>query len=342
MKIIGIETSCDETAVSVLDSERGILSNVVSSQIKDHKNFGGVIPELAARKHMVNLPIVYEKALTQAKVDSKDIDVVAVTKVPGLIGALLVGVNFAKGIAYSLNKPIVPVNHLNAHVFSVFLNEETSKDLKFPFLSLVVSGGHTNLYVVEDYHRLKLYGQTLDDAVGEAFDKVAKLFDLGYPGGPIVEKLARGANPKTFNIPKIMKGNSGRNFSFSGLKTAIIYLKRNLKRDLNETEIKDLCAGFQASATELLIRRSLEAANETGIKQITVVGGVSCNGYLRSQFKEVADKNDLSVFFPDPINSTDNAAMVAYLGEKLFQKNPDSFNNYSFEAVSTNRAGEGY
>jgi len=343
MITLGIETSCDETAVALYHSSKGIISNIVSSQIKDHAPYGGVVPEIAARKHLENIQIVFEKALNVAQVKTSDIDLVSVTSKPGLMGALLVGVNFAKGLAYGLKKPIIPVNHLKAHVFSIFLDEKiTVENVSFPFLALVISGGHTSLYRIKSVEDFEVVAQTLDDAIGEAYDKVAKICKLGYPGGPIIEKLAREGKYNYFKFPKLMANKSQINFSFSGLKTAALQLLKN-NSPLSDEEICHLCAGFQTSAVDLLIRKTFTIMKKEKIKKLAIVGGVSANGYLRNKFKEEGENINAEIMFPLMPYTTDNAAMVACLGYHLFNISPlAKWDIDEVKVLATKRRGDRY
>lgn len=337
MIILGIESSCDETSISIFDTKLGVKSNIVSSQIKDHQKFGGVVPELAARKHLENIALVFHRALEQASIKLQAIDAIAVTNQPGLIGSLLVGVNFAKGLALALDKPIIPINHVHAHIFSSYL-EQKNFDVRqaTPFLALVISGGHTSLFRVEGVDQVYTIGQTLDDAIGEAFDKVAQLFDLGYPGGPVIEKLAKNGDAKTFRFPQIMKGSTSLDFSYSGLKTASVLLKKNAAIDFSEQMIWDFCAGFQTAAVELLLRRVEQAISRTKLKSIAISGGVSANHYIRDQFADLAQRKGLNICFPALSYTTDNAAMVASMGAILFsQAKPEDYRDTDFQAFST-------
>jgi len=343
MITLGIETSCDETAVALYHSSKGIISNIVSSQIKEHAPYGGVVPEIAARKHLENIQIVFEQALNMAQVKTSDIDLVSVTSKPGLMGALLVGVNFAKGLAYGLKKPIVPVNHLQAHVFSIFLDDKINiENVSFPFLALVISGGHTSLYKIKSIEEFEVVTQTLDDAIGEAYDKVAKICKLGYPGGPIIEKLAREGKHDYFNFPKLMADKSQVNFSFSGLKTAALqFLKKN--SPLSDEEICHLCAGFQTSAIDLLLRKTFAVMKRENIQKLAIVGGVSANSYLRNKFKEEGKNTNTEIMFPLMPYTTDNAAMVACLGYHLYKKSPSAkWNIDEVRVLATKRRRDGY
>lgn len=302
--ILGIESSCDETSVSVVKNGRDVLSNVINSQIKIHEQYGGVVPEIASRSHVEVINNVMKKALKEADVNMDDIDAIAVTKGPGLVGALLVGVSYAKGLAYATNKPLVGVNHIEGHIAANYI---TNKELKPPFLCLIISGGHTHLVKVEDYNSMKILGKTRDDAIGEAFDKVARVVGLGYPGGPKVDKLAKEG---TANIDLPITHIDNMDFSFSGIKTAII----NLNHKDPSINKADLCASFENAATTMLINNVKKAIKETGIKTIVLAGGVSANSYIRASFDSLSKEENLKIYYPELILCTDNAAMIAAAG----------------------------
>ena len=313
MKILGIETSCDETAVAIYDEKNGLLSNVVSSQIEIHKDWGGVFPELAAREHTKNILPVLDKAVKDAGINLKDIDAIAFTDAPGLIVSLVIGVSAAKALAFSLDKPLVPVHHIEAHIFATFLERK----VEFPFLALVVSGGHTELYIINDFEDYKYLGGTLDDAVGEAYDKVARVLGLGYPGGPIIDKLST-KGICSLELPRpLLKGKSEHkyNFSFSGLKTAVL---RETEKKRHKKE--DVAKSFQEAVVEVLVKKTLDAAKEHNIKNIVVAGGVSANKRLRKVLTEKAEKLGKTAIFPSIYLCTDNAAMVAYTGYLRFKR----------------------
>lgn len=308
MIILGIETSCDETSVAVVENGKKVLSNIVISQIDFHKEFHGVLPELASRKHLEFINFALDKALEESKISIKDIDKIAVTFGPGLVSSLLIGVNVAKTISLFYDKPLIKVDHVEAHLFSPFIEY----DVPFPFIGLVVSGGHTNLFIARDFYDIELVGYTVDDAVGEAFDKVAKMLELGYPGGPIIDKLSKHGNRDAFKFPlgAIEKNYDKYNFSYSGLKTSVLYTIRKLEK-LEPQTINDICASFQKSAIDVLHLKVKRLSKETGIKNVVVAGGVSANSYLREVF--LNDK-EINCFIPSPKYSTDNAVMVASLG----------------------------
>lgn len=312
MLILGIETSCDETAAAVVADGRRLLSSVVASQFELHAVYGGVVPELAARRHLENLVPVIQGALDQAGVGLKDLDGLAVTQRPGLIGALVVGMAVGKALAYSLKIPLVGVHHLEAHIAALWLTEHQPP---FPFVALVVSGGHTNLYLVESLLTMKLLSRTRDDAAGEAFDKVAKLMGLGYPGGVVIEGLARAGDPAAFELPRPRIPEEPLTFSFSGLKTAVAYLLKKHPEILIEARSRaSLAASFQEAVVDCLVTRAFEALRLTGCRRLAVCGGVAANGRLRQVLKERAAAAGVNLYLP-PLNlCTDNAAMVAALG----------------------------
>ncbi len=306
--ILALETSCDETAAAVVADGSEILSNIISSQVDVHRKFGGVVPEVASRKHLELLNQVVEEALTEAGVGFGDLDAVAVTYGPGLVGALLVGVSAAKAFAYGLDIPLVGVNHLEGHIYANFLIEP---DLDFPLLCLVVSGGHTDLTLVEKHGVYRVIGRTRDDAAGEAFDKVARTMGLGYPGGPLIDRLAREGDPEAVSLPRAFLEKGSLDFSFSGLKTAVInYLHRagQLGEVVNNA---DLAASFQKAVTDVLVDKTLDAARETGVSTILLAGGVAANTGLRADMKERAGRESIRVIIPPLILCTDNAAMIA-------------------------------
>jgi N6-L-threonylcarbamoyladenine synthase len=320
--ILGIESSCDETSASVCIDGK-IVSNIIANQTI-HQNYGGVVPELASRVHQQNIIPTVHKAINDAKISKKDIDAVAFTRGPGLLGSLLVGVSFAKAFALGLNIPLIEVNHMQAHILAHFIQKNNLKIREqptFPFLCLTVSGGHTQIVLVKDYFDMVIIGETLDDAAGEAFDKTAKILGLPYPGGPLIDKYANLGNPKRYsftepNIPDL-------NFSFSGLKTAILYFVRdNLKKDHKflTDNMNDICASVQSRIVSILINKVKKAANLHNINQIAIAGGVSANSGLRSALQNEALKNNWSVFIPDFEYCTDNAAMIAIAGYYKFLK----------------------
>ncbi|MBU1177151.1 MAG: tRNA (adenosine(37)-N6)-threonylcarbamoyltransferase complex transferase subunit TsaD [Patescibacteria group bacterium] len=317
MIILGIETSCDDTSISLVKKNaKGfkILSNVVSSQIKIHATYGGVVPNLAAREHLKNIEPCLKQAMKEAK--NPKIDLIAVTHGPGLIPSLLVGVNFAKALAYNCKKPIIGINHIEGHIYANWLD---NSKIEFPVLALVVSGGHTQLVLMEKHNKYKLLGETRDDAVGEAFDKVAKLLGLGYPGGPIISQRAEKGNPKKFNLPRPMMNRQNFDFSFSGLKTAVLYEVRKtwgqspVKLGLSPDYINDMAASFQQAAIDVLINKTIKAAKKYKVKNVILSGGVAANQELRNQLQKAVKKELSHVSFkmPEIKLCTDNAAMIA-------------------------------
>lgn len=317
MNILAIETSCDETSSAVLQVERGefnILSNIVSSQIKTHAKFGGVIPEIAARMQMETILPVIDESLVAANLKLKDIDFLAVTFGPGLITSLTVGVETAKSLAFALNKPLIPTNHLVGHLFANFLPHKKISEIKFPALGLIVSGGHTILVNIKNESTYKIIGETLDDAVGEAFDKVAKILNLGYPGGPIVSKRAAEGNPGAFNFPRPMANSKDFNFSFSGLKTAVLYTtKKQEKRKKEKKYLADLCASFQAACVDVLVAKTLRALQVHQPKSFLLGGGVAANPALRQKLQETINQKfpKIKIFIPELRFTGDNAGMIA-------------------------------
>ena len=310
--VLGIETSCDETSVAVVKNGREILSNVIDTQIPIHEKYGGVVPEIASRNHIEAITRVTKKALEEAKVDFKDIDIIAPTYGPGLVGALLVGLSYGKALSYALNKPLVGVNHIEGHIAANYI---TYKELQPPFLCVLISGGNTQIINVKDYTEFEMLGKTRDDAIGEAFDKVARVVDLGYPGGPKVDKLAKEGKPN-INLPKTHFENS-LDFSFSGIKTAVINVNHN-NSNVNKA---DLCASFQKAVTDVLIENVSRAIKQTGTSQVAIAGGVSANSYIRSSFMHLEESfEDLKIFMPDMKLCTDNAAMIASAGYYNYMK----------------------
>ena len=304
---LGIESSCDETSVAVVKNGREVLSNVINSQIKIHEKFGGVVPEIASRNHIEAISDVTNKALKDANMSFDDIDNIACTYGPGLVGALLVGVSYAKGLSFALNKPLTGTNHIEGHIAGNYISH---KDLKPPFLCLIISGGHTHLVHILDYDKFEILGKTKDDAIGEAFDKVARVIGLGYPGGPKVDKLAKEGKPN-IELPKTHI--DGLDFSFSGIKTAIINLHHK-EPNINKA---DLCASFEKYVTDILIENTIKAAEKLKINNIALAGGVSANSYIRSKFIELENKG-YKIYYPEPILCTDNAAMIASAGYYRF------------------------
>ena len=316
--VLGIESSCDETSAAILKGSK-VLSNIIASQ-KIHEEYGGVVPELASRAHQQNIIPVVDVAIKSSNIDKKDIDLIAYTKGPGLLGSLLVGTSFAKSLSFSLNIPLVSVNHMQAHILAHFIKHEEQEKPKFPFLCLTVSGGHTQIVRVENYNEMKIIGSTLDDAAGEAFDKSAKVLGLKYPGGPLIDKYAKEGNINafTFGKPKI----DNLDFSFSGLKTSIMNkINTSLQKDKNfiSNNLEDLCASIQESIVSILIDKIYKASLQTGISNIAIAGGVSANSYLRKKLIELGKNNNFNIYIPKFEYCTDNAAMIAIAGKYKFK-----------------------
>ncbi len=315
MNILGIETSCDETAAAVWLNDR-LASNLIASQ-EVHTKFGGVVPELASRAHVkLILPIV-ESAINQATINKSNLDGIAVTSGPGLAGSLLVGLNFAKAMALSLSIPYVGVNHIEGHLFS---NSVFEKGPQPPFIALIISGGHTQLVLVKSWGEYEILGKTRDDAAGEAFDKVAKMLELPYPGGPAIEKLALDGDPDYVSLPKAKIKNSELDFSYSGLKTAVLYHLQSLKPSERQRHKADIAACFQVAAVDVLVDNSMKALKKYEINQLTIAGGVACNSYLRNKLKEACKKQNYTLFCPPVILCTDNGAMIARAGKFYLDK----------------------
>ncbi len=308
---LAIETSCDDSSVAVLKNEREILTNLISSQIDTHALFGGVVPEIASRKHLEAINPLIDKAIEDANITYDDIDLITVTKGPGLIGSLLVGISAAKALSLALNKPLVGANHMKGHICANYLS---NLDLKPPFVCLVVSGGHTYLCKVNDYNDIEVVGSTRDDAAGESYDKVARKIGLGYPGGPKIDKLAKKGNGKAIDFPRVMLEKGSYDFSFSGLKTAVLNYAHNEDQKGNEINKADLAASFQEAVVDVLVEKSLMLLEETGYKQFAISGGVAANSRLRERFTEELIKRGIKFYYPDTILCTDNAAMIAMAG----------------------------
>lgn len=327
--ILGIETSCDDTSVAIVHGNK-VLANCVSSQLI-HGNYGGVVPELASRGHIEAILPILKLALKESKVLLKDIDGIAFTQGPGLLGSLMVGCSFAKGLALSLNKPLIPVHHMKAHILAHFIDDPKHTEApSFPFLCLTVSGGHTQIVKVEDVSNMCILGKTIDDAAGEAFDKAAKMLGLPYPGGPLIDKYAQNGNPNkfTFSKPKI----KGLDYSFSGLKTSILYKLKDWTKnnsDFIKENLNDLCASIQKTIIDILLEKFLKASKETNIKQLAIAGGVSANSELRKQLKEKSNQG-FKVFIPNSNYCTDNAAMIAMAGSLMYEN--DIFANQHISA----------
>lgn len=311
---LSIESSCDETAVAVLKNGREVLANIVSTQIELHKKFGGVVPEVASRKHIENIDAVYQEALDTAGIKAGDIDHIAVTYGPGLVGALLVGLSYAKALAFTLGIPLVGVNHMQGHINANYIQH---KDLKPPFITLVVSGGHTHLVEVKDYQNYEILGRTRDDASGEAFDKISRAMGLGYPGGPIIDKLAKQGNKHAIEFPRAYLDDS-YDFSFSGLKSAVLNYLNAQKMKKQEIVVEDVAASFQEAVVEVLSTKAVNAAEEKGYKTIALSGGVAANSALREKITQMANEKGIEIKFPGLDLCTDNAAMIGCAGYHNF------------------------
>ncbi|WP_064091179.1 tRNA (adenosine(37)-N6)-threonylcarbamoyltransferase complex transferase subunit TsaD [Rossellomorea aquimaris] len=313
--VLGIETSCDETAVAIIKNGTEIVTNIVSSQIESHKRFGGVVPEIASRHHVEQVTFVLEEALQQGNMTMEDIDCIAVTEGPGLVGALLIGVNAAKALAFAHNKPLVGVHHIAGHIYA----NRLVKEMIFPLLSLVVSGGHTELVLMKEHGSFQVIGETRDDAAGEAYDKVARTLSLPYPGGPHIDRLAQEGQP-TLDLPRAWLEEGSYDFSFSGLKSAVINTLHNAKQKGDTIHPQDLAASFQASVIEVLVTKTLKATKEYDVKQVLLAGGVAANKGLRASLDEAFNHVDAELVIPPLSLCTDNAAMIAAAGTVLFEQ----------------------
>ena len=316
MLTLGVESSCDETSVAVVRDGREILSNMISSQIEIHRLFGGVVPEIASRKHVSAILPMLDLALEEAGVTMEDVDLICATRGPGLIGALLVGLTAARGLALANHKPFVGVNHIRGHICANYL---THKELEPPFVGLIVSGGHSYLIHVTDYVDFTLYGKTRDDAAGEAFDKVARAMGIGYPGGPVIDKLAKEGK-ETYELPRVMLEPDSYDFSFSGLKTAVLNELNQAKQKGEAIRVADMAASFQAAVIDVLVEKSFRLAKELGEKTIVLAGGVSANSALRAAMEGRGEREGVAIYYPDPVLCTDNAAMIASVGYYSYLK----------------------
>lgn len=319
MKILGIETSCDETAAAVVDDNRNILSNEIYSQTLLHAPYNGVVPEIASRAHISNIDDIVKTALTNSKTDLKDIDAIAVTAGPGLIGGVIVGLMYAKGLAAASKKPLICINHLEGHALTCRLTDK----VEFPYLLLLVSGGHCQFIIVEALGKYKIIGQTLDDALGEAFDKTAKMIGLGYPGGPVVEKRATNGNKDRFKFTMPLAGKAGCDFSFSGLKTAVLKEVEKFESPISDNDIDDICASFQETCTKIILEKLVNAIEiylkEHSAKNFVISGGVAANKYICGEIKKILTERQFNFYSP-PLNlCTDNAAMIAWAGVERFK-----------------------
>ena len=326
--ILGIETSCDETSVAVVKNGREVLSNIINSQIDIHEKYGGVVPEIASRCHTEVINMIYKEALKEANITLDEIDAIACTYGPGLVGALLVGVSYAKALSYASNKKLVGVNHIEGHIAANYI---TNKELKPPFICLIISGGHTHLVYVEDYTKFKILGKTRDDAIGEAFDKVARVVGLGYPGGPKVDKLAK-EGVANINLPKTHLDNL--DFSFSGIKTAIL----NLYHKSPNINKADLCKSFEKDCCDILIENVIKAVKMYNVDKIVLAGGVSANSYIRNEFLNLEKEKNIKVYYPELKLCTDNGAMIASAGYYNYLNN--KFSDLSLNAIPNLKIGE--
>ncbi|MEW6535418.1 MAG: tRNA (adenosine(37)-N6)-threonylcarbamoyltransferase complex transferase subunit TsaD [Candidatus Auribacterota bacterium] len=308
MNVLGIESSCDETAAAVVQDGRTILSNVIASQEEIHGPYGGVVPELASRRHVEIIDQVCESALHKAGMSMEDIDLIAVTQGPGLIGSLIIGISFAQALSYRYNLPIVGINHLEGHLIAAMMDKN---DVQYPVMGLIVSGGHTILVKMDDFHNYSIIGQTVDDAAGEAFDKVAMMMGLGYPGGPVITRRAKNGNPKAVRFPRGMVRNRNFDFSFSGLKTAVLYQLRKEPQPLSDYAVDTIAASFQEAVVDVLCKKMIKAAHHYQVKTLTIGGGVARNPVLRERLNSLGAKHGYKVILPDGDLCTDNAAMIA-------------------------------
>jgi len=335
MLVLAIDTSCDDTSAAVIregGGDRKLLSNVVSSQIAVHQKYGGVVPELASRKHIESIVPIVTEALGMAKAALSDIDGIAVTQGPGLVGSLLVGLSFAKALSFATGIPFIGVNHIEGHLSAIFLEEEPPR---FPYVGLVVSGGHTSLYRMDGFEKYTRLGQTRDDAAGEAFDKVAKFLGLGYPGGPIIDRLSGTGNPKAVRFPRPSLGKNSFDFSFSGLKTAVVNYARlhpAPPEGYPEESLCDIVSSFQEAVVEVLVKKTLQAVHHQKLRRVVLSGGVAANSHLRQRMLEEASQQGVKVYLPSPVFCTDNAAMIGVLGAEYLKKgirSPYSLNAFS-------------
>ncbi len=333
--ILAIESSCDETAAAVVKNGRTILSNIINSQISIHTEYGGVVPEIASRKHIENINPVIRMALKEAEVTLEDIDAIGVTYGPGLVGALLVGVAEAKALAFATGKPLVGVHHIEGHIAANYIE---NKELEPPFAALVVSGGHTHLVKVKDYGEFEIIGRTRDDAAGEAFDKVARAIGLGYPGGPKIDKLAKEGNPDAVIFPRAQVDDAPYDFSFSGIKSAVLNYINSAQMKNEEVNKADLAASFQKAVVDALVSRAIRLCRESGMDKLALAGGVASNSALRNTLKEECDKNGISFYSPSPIFCTDNAAMIGVAA--YYEYIAGTRHGYDLNAVPNLKLGE--
>lgn len=337
IKILGIETSCDETSAAVVADGRNVLSNVISSQTDLHSEYGGVVPEIASRRHVELILPVIDSALSKAGVGLSDIDGIAVTYGPGLVGALLVGVSAAKAIAAALNKPLLGVHHIEGHIAANYISHS---DLEPPFVCLVVSGGHSHIVLVKDYLDFEILGRTRDDAAGEAFDKIARVLGLGYPGGPAIDRWAKEGDPRAVHFPRVKFHDAPYDFSFSGLKTAVINHINHLNQKGEDIPTADICASFQQAVIDVLVDHTISAAKENKIDRICLAGGVASNSLLRETMSRRAKENGMISLYPPPVLCTDNAAMIASAGYYSFIAG--EFADYTLNAIPYLGIGSGH
>ena len=335
VKILAIESSCDETAAAVVVNGREVKSNIIYSQIALHTEYGGVVPEIASRKHIEKVNQVIDQALKEADSTLDDIDAIAVTYGPGLVGALLVGVSAAKSIAFAKDIPLVGVHHVEGHISANFIE---NKELEPPFVCLVVSGGHSHLVVVKDYGEYEILGRTRDDAAGEAFDKVARAIGLGYPGGPKIDRVAKEGNPEAIHFPRAKVDDGVYDFSFSGLKSAVLNYINQAQMRGEEINVPDVAASFQKAVTDVLVEHSMDAVKAYGLNKFAIAGGVASNSSLRAAMKEACDRNGIEFYYPSPVYCTDNAAMIGVAGYYEYIKGVRS--GYDLNAVPALKLGE--
>lgn len=314
---LAIESSCDETAAAIVVNGRTLLSNIISSQIETHKLYGGVVPEIASRQHLININDVVTMALEEASMSFDDIDFISVTKGPGLVGALLIGIATAKAYSLAFNKPLLGVHHIQGHISANYIS---SPELKPPFISLVISGGHTNIVDVTDYDKYEVLGQTRDDAIGEAYDKVARVLGLGYPGGPLIDKIAKEGNPEAIHFKRVMLEKDSLDFSFSGIKTAVLNYINGEKQAGRDIQIPDVAASFQQAVLDVLVNKTISAVKDSKYDKLVLAGGVASNSKLRDMLEKEANNNNIQVFCPPPILCTDNAAMIGAAGYYNYMK----------------------
>lgn len=317
MRILAIESSCDETAAAVVEDGTKVLSNIINTQIELHKLYGGVVPEIASRKHIENISTVVDKALEESGFSLDEIDAVAVTYGPGLVGALLVGVSTAKGLAFAVNKPLIPVHHIKGHICANYIE---NPDFKPPFLCLVASGGHSHLVLAEDYDQYRILARTRDDAAGEAFDKVSRVLGLGYPGGPAIQKAAENGNPNAIHFPRVNMGESGFDFSFSGVKTAVLNYLHNAEQKGEKVNAADVAASFQEAVVDVLSEHLISCAKECGVEKIALAGGVAANLPLRERISKRAEEEGFVFQYPRFSLCTDNAAMIGCAAYYAYQR----------------------